>query len=320
LGNGRNTGNAVLKRLIGLKSPIDETVNDVIAVISTASIELSQIFTHVVNYYIAPSPPGLLDRDYDEKMEVYNTKLELQGKIVALASQPTADSPEQLAGYVREALRLDPVVEGVYRDATVAKDYGYLKYNKGEKLWFDYRAAGLNSSMFAEPQNVDPTRPAESYKSLQGDTVFKVLGADFVYGATANVLRAVFSLPNIKRAHGAAGTLRRFKDVFIAPNDDLLGAIVADPKIVLGDDGEPISGEAFPERPAESEFAPIDPEKKLTKDEMYVYGWKSNRVEDWDKATDEAPINTAWKYQYANPEDSHRLTPWATGLTLNYSV
>jgi hypothetical protein len=63
------------------------------------------VFSHVVNFYLASSKPGELDADYDAKTALYNQKLELQGKLVALATRPTADSPEQLAGYVREALR-----------------------------------------------------------------------------------------------------------------------------------------------------------------------------------------------------------------------
>lgn len=68
-------------------------------------IEETLVFTHVVNFYLAPTPPDLLDKDFEIKTAQYNTKLELQTKIVALATQPTADSPELLAGYVREALR-----------------------------------------------------------------------------------------------------------------------------------------------------------------------------------------------------------------------
>jgi hypothetical protein len=42
LGDGRQHVNAVLKRLLALNSPVDEVANDILGVISTASIELSQ--------------------------------------------------------------------------------------------------------------------------------------------------------------------------------------------------------------------------------------------------------------------------------------
>ena len=81
---------------------------------------------------------------------------------------------------------------------------------------------------------------------------------------------------------------------------------------------------------------------------MYVYGWQSTRVEDWEIVpadSEEKPkaINTAWRFQYPDPENAHRespdlvikavpdylttiswshchlgLTQWATGLTVNY--
>jgi hypothetical protein len=42
LGDGRQHVSDVLKRALALNSPIDETANDILGVISTASIELSQ--------------------------------------------------------------------------------------------------------------------------------------------------------------------------------------------------------------------------------------------------------------------------------------
>jgi linoleate 10R-lipoxygenase len=191
---------------------------------------------------------------------------------------------------------LDPVVDGVYRQATHARNYGYVSYQKGDKLFFNYRAAGVDSSQFTNPRDIDPHRPVHLYEGLQGDGVFKVLGQDFVYGATANVLRAVFSLKDVRRANGPAGTLRRFKENFIAPFDELTSDLVDAPLIILGDDGKPVKSA----------------EGKTTK--IYKYGWKSQKNTD---PTDKKEVNTAWKYKYCNPEDEHRLTLWATGLTLN---
>jgi hypothetical protein len=41
-GEGRNTSNPIIQRILALGSPLDESANDIIGVISTASIELSQ--------------------------------------------------------------------------------------------------------------------------------------------------------------------------------------------------------------------------------------------------------------------------------------
>ena len=243
----------MLKRLAKLESPIHESVGDVIGVIATASIELSQckdslslsthtpldveligfplVFTHVANFYLAPQPPVRLEKGYAAKKKEYEARLEIQGKIVALAAQPTPDAPALLEGYVREALRklihasfvvfgltchltnktpgLDPATEGVYRQARTAGKIGDVTYKKGDKLWFDFRTEGLNPRTFPDPEKVDPTRRASKYPALQGDGVFRVLGEEFVYGVAASVLQAVFSLPSIRRSNGAAGTLRR---------------------------------------------------------------------------------------------------------------
>lgn len=69
------------------------------------------VFSHVVNFYLVPVKPGILDADYDTKISEYNKKIEIQGKLVALATHPTPDGPELLAGYVREALRKSLLVE-----------------------------------------------------------------------------------------------------------------------------------------------------------------------------------------------------------------
>lgn len=187
-------------------------------------------------------------------------------------------------------------MDGVYRKATVAKEYAGTKYNKGDKVYLNYRAAG-RFSKFRNPTEIDPTRPIDDYKGLQGDTVFKVLGQDFVYGAAANVLRAVYSLNNVRRANGPAGTLRRFKENFIAPPDklDCTDEETDVDQIVLGDDGKPVKQ---------------DNPKKET---VIKYKWISSQISD----PADGIVDTAWKFKYCNPEDNHRLTQWATGLTLN---
>lgn len=69
------------------------------------SLHRMSVFTHVVNFYLAPTKPSELDPDYEAKTALYEKKIELQAKLEALATRPTADAPEQFAGYVREALR-----------------------------------------------------------------------------------------------------------------------------------------------------------------------------------------------------------------------
>lgn len=154
----------------------------------------------------------------------------------------------------------------MYRQATQTGNVGPIKYTAGSKLYFDFRAAGADESTFENPETVDPTRPAALYAPFVGDGVFKVLGPDFVYGVAAQALSAIFSLKNIRRAKGPAGTLRRFKNVAIAPFDEI--------DVIEGSDGK-------------------------------TYKWKQGEGD------------RVWKWAYLNPEDENRITPWATGLTVN---
>lgn len=66
---------------------------------------LLTVFTHVINFYLAPYPPNELEDDYEALKADYDAKLALQNKVIAVVGNPTADSASLLQGYVREALR-----------------------------------------------------------------------------------------------------------------------------------------------------------------------------------------------------------------------
>jgi len=261
------------------------------------------VFTHVINFYLAPYPPHELEENYERRQAEYVAKLELQNKIIAVAAGPSADSEALLQGYVREALRmyscslfncswkavaeplymttclgLDPVIDGVFRHATQDNSIGPVDFAAGTRLWFNFHAAGGDPQVFEYPLEVNPNRPASLYSFLHGDGVFKVLGEEFVYAVATQVLRAVFGLKNVRRTKGPAGTLRRFKDVVIAPPDEM----------------------DYDEVPGKGPYGEDVTVKK--------YKWKT------------AKGDVAWKWAYLNPEDSNRLTGWATGLTLNVSL
>lgn len=145
---------------------------------------------------------------------MYKKKLALESAVRNVVANPSPTSDQLLEGYVREALRHDPVTPGVVRTATSAqslkKDFTWAK---GDNLFFDYRAAGLQFPVPAgeDPEHyVDPNFELDKYQDIQGDGVFKVLGQEFVYGVAVSVLKAVFSLKNVKRTPGPAGTLRRY--------------------------------------------------------------------------------------------------------------
>lgn len=75
----------------------------------------------------------------------------------------------------------------------------------------NFRAAGRNAKGFPDPKTVNPTRYISLHQSLQGNTVFNLLGQDFVNGAAADVLRAACRVQPARRqaSYGVAGTLCR---------------------------------------------------------------------------------------------------------------
>jgi len=279
LGNSSQYLDALLRRLLSLGSPIDEVANDILAVISTSTTELSQIFAHIINFYLPPDEPNRYAKPGAK--EAHKSATDLYAQVVTVALTNTPDSAVVLEGYVREALRLDPVVEGVYRQATTTDSIGSVKFKKGERLWFDFRALGLDGRRFETPRLVDPNRPAHLYSILHGDGVFKSLGEDFVYKVAGQVLRAVFSRPNIKRAKGSGGTLRRF-----------LIPIHSSPDIV---------------------------EQTKYEVETVIPGTKGRKgyADAYTCVLKSGSGDKAFQYQYQDP--NNRLTTWATGLSVTYS-
>ena len=61
------------------------------------------VFTHVVNFYMAPNKPSLFASV--EAQDAYKRAVELQARIVDIAVSDSPDSTALLEGYAREALR-----------------------------------------------------------------------------------------------------------------------------------------------------------------------------------------------------------------------
>jgi len=194
---------SLAQRLVKNQPDIDILANDLLAVIVTASVELPQIFAHVVNFYL------------QKKNELH------LGKITGIVSAGGSDALLWLSGYVREALRLDPFFPGVYRDATEAGGLQTAQdsfdYLVGTPVFLSLSSVANSATYFPKPAIVDPTRAEGDYVVIQGDAAFKVLGADFVYTAAAQVLRAIFSLKNVRKSSDKPGLSRFPIDVHGTP-------------------------------------------------------------------------------------------------------
>jgi cytochrome P450 len=67
--------------------------------------------------------------------------------------------PATIPGFVEEALRLEPPVQGLYRTATRDTEVGGVAITAGNHLMLVYAAGNRDGERFADPQCLDPSRP-----------------------------------------------------------------------------------------------------------------------------------------------------------------
>lgn len=67
--------------------------------------------------------------------------------------------PDLVPGFVEEALRLEPPVQGLYRTAVTDTEVGGVPIKAGDHLMLVYAAGNRDPERFAEPQCLDPHRP-----------------------------------------------------------------------------------------------------------------------------------------------------------------
>jgi len=80
--------------------------------------------------------------------------LEEPERMDALRAEPAA-----IAGFVEEALRLEPPVQGLYRTAVVDTEVGGVPIAAGQHLLLVYAAGNRDAARFEQPSCLDPGRP-----------------------------------------------------------------------------------------------------------------------------------------------------------------
>ncbi|KAF8751809.1 heme peroxidase [Rhizoctonia solani] len=128
--------------------------------------------------------------------------------IFQLASKNDDESTQLLAGYYREAARLNPQFPALVRIAVAQDEIPQsggkpaISVKPGDRLFCSYRNAHLDPELFPNPEKVDPRRPKENYAvQATGTTVALSIPA---------IMRAVFGLKNLRPAPGVLGTLESF--------------------------------------------------------------------------------------------------------------
>jgi len=159
-----------------------QNANSVLAVMVGASVELAQAFTLMLNI--------LLDQSDIAQ---------------ALIS---ADSADVLEGYVIEMLRIDPPIQGIYREAKANEVIGSTSIKASDLVYLDITTANKNERAFVQPTRIDHSRPKEHY--IRGDILTRTLGTGLVSKIVAKTFQAVFELKNVARGPGQSGELKRF--------------------------------------------------------------------------------------------------------------
>jgi len=115
-----------------------------------------------------------------------------------------------LQATVLEALRLDPPFAGVYREALTSQNVGGRSVGTGGKVFVNIAKANMDPDVFKDPTSVKTSRsPKDRY--LVADGSAQCLGLELSSKIAAEVLRAVLSFPNVRRAPNQSGVLKRFK-------------------------------------------------------------------------------------------------------------
>ncbi|KAE8267578.1 hypothetical protein A4X09_0g4768 [Tilletia walkeri] len=139
-------------------------------------------------------------------------------RIIELCGRRDDEATALLRGYVNEALRLNgmaPVIpRTVLVDHVQIQDGDTLKtFNQGDGIMASQKNANLDPEIFENPLEINPERP-RSAKSLNfGAGMHECLGAQMAMIALPAILRAVFSLPNIRLAPGKAGQFETIPNV-----------------------------------------------------------------------------------------------------------
>ncbi|KAF4584995.1 hypothetical protein EYR40_001821 [Pleurotus pulmonarius] len=162
------------------------------------SAHFSQSIAHVVNFYLDDARA--------------NERKELIALLGNKAAPVTEEARVKVMGYVREALRLDPIVSGVYRTSTTDTDVNGVQVQAGATVFASVSAANLDPSVFGEnPASPSFTRPKDA-SGILGLGEYGLLSSEFFEIAALAMLSQILPLKNLGRAPGASGHLTRFTE------------------------------------------------------------------------------------------------------------
>ncbi|KAL4993029.1 hypothetical protein BDV10DRAFT_200064 [Aspergillus recurvatus] len=153
----------------------------------------AQVFTQIIDYYLS-------DRGRQHLPDINR-----------VAKEDTPASDEILLRYCMEAIRLNGIF-GSYRESqtsvTLDDKSGRLQIKPGDRIFVSFVDANKDPNIFPEPNQVDLTRPMESYIHY-GVGPHSCLGGEASKVALTAMLRVVGRLDNLRPAAGAQGKLKK---------------------------------------------------------------------------------------------------------------
>jgi cytochrome P450 len=153
-----------------------------------------------------PQPPMVVP----QAMEQLLRRPEVLAEAQAAAR---ADDDSGLRGYVLEAMRFDPLAPGLPReirhDGTIAAGTAHATpVPAGATVLAAFASAMMDPRRIADPKRFDPCRPASDYIHF-GHGLHECFGRHINYATLHLMLKPLLKRPNLRRAPGAAGRLRK---------------------------------------------------------------------------------------------------------------
>ncbi|KAI5476094.1 linoleate diol synthase [Pseudohyphozyma bogoriensis] len=131
-------------------------------------------------------------------------------EIARLAKSGTGGDDALLSGYIREFMRINPIVVGLPRvaakDVSVQDGAETVDLKAGDRVLIGISKAHLDPVAFPEPEKIDPYRPASAY-ILLGTGMHFCFGDRLTEAALLASIKTIFSLPNLRRGPGKSGQL-----------------------------------------------------------------------------------------------------------------
>ena len=187
-------GTKLIQRLFDSGMSLDEVIWTVVPTSAAAAPIQTQGISRLLDFYLSPA------------------NATHWAEIQALATSDSAEALEKLRKYALEGFRLDPAAAGALRvvaapSASIKDGENTITPAAGSTILPDFNTAGLDPTVFTDPQDVKLDRPDDLYIH-HGYGEHQCLGRKTVMIAMAVQLRAFARLKNLRRAAGPAGQLK----------------------------------------------------------------------------------------------------------------